>query len=485
MDWSALISKVRYIFIGISAILLALYAIFIHQFDTVSSLQAAYAVFVIVLGLLPGVVALLNKREAELIPLLPLHGLFYALTFGLTVFSSKTQSVQPLPEFVARKGWIPVGDDVLTEALVLTIFGQICLYLGYYSFRSLYGKLKPIRLRNVPLHQQLRFSWFLSACYLLLQFVPALRALPSVDQLVNPLGYMSLGIFALLAFDQKLSRWHLVSFIFVLALTLLNALLSGSLAPIVLFLVFFGILYWNQKRRIPWHFLVICGLIAILLNPVKGQFRSNTWYSQDTSVSFLDKAILLGRAVQEHYADTFILNKVSEDASVVNRLAHIATFAYVVAATPEFVPYWSGDSYRTLWTSFIPRALWPGKPQSTIGQEFGHRYGLLQTYDTGTSMNLPWLTEFYANFGTFGVLAGMFFVGVFFRILLQKLRVPASFPMEHVLAVTITFSLFYAESNFALMVGGILPSFIVLVVLMRLLTSGPFVAPSDYGRRAS
>ncbi len=188
--------------------------------------------------------------------------------------------------------------------------------------------------------------------------------------------------------------------------------------------------------------------------------------------------------MQEHYAGTSVLDKVSADTGVVNRLAHIATFRYVIAATPEIVPYWSGDSYRTLWTSFIPRALWPGKPQATIGQDFGHRYGLLETYDMGTSRNLPWLIEFYANFGTLGVLAGMFFVGVFFRILLQKLRVPTSVPMEHVLAVTITFSLFYAESNFALMVGGMLPVYIVFIVLVRLLTSGPVVASSDDVRRA-
>ncbi len=252
MAYSALIYQFRYILLGIAAMLLALYAIFIRQYDTITSLQAAYATIIVVLGVLPGVVALLNKREAELIPLMPLHGLFYALTFGLPVFSSKTQSVQPVAaEFSERMGWIVGGEDVLAEALVLTIFGQLCLYLGYYAFRRFHGRLKPIRLRNVPLHQQLRFAWFLFACYLLLQFVPALRALPSVDQLVTPLGYMSLGILALLAFDHKLSRWHLVSLIVAVAFTLLNALLSGSLAPIVLFLVFFWDTLLEQKTAHP------------------------------------------------------------------------------------------------------------------------------------------------------------------------------------------------------------------------------------------
>ena len=33
------------------------------------------------LGALPGAVSLIDRREAGLLPLMPLHGLFYALTF--------------------------------------------------------------------------------------------------------------------------------------------------------------------------------------------------------------------------------------------------------------------------------------------------------------------------------------------------------------------------------------------------------------------
>jgi hypothetical protein len=99
----------------------------------------------------------------------------------------------------------------------------------------------------------------------------------------------------------------------------------------------------------------------------------------------------------------------------------------------------------------------------------------LNPHDKGTSINLPWLIEFYINFGILGLIAGMFFVGIFFRMLLQKLKAPSQARIEYVIAVTITFSLFYAESNFALMVGGMLPTFIVFTLLARLFTSIPFL----------
>jgi hypothetical protein len=213
-------------------------------------------------------------------------------------------------------------------------------------------------------------------------------------------------------------------------------------------------------------------LIALILNPVKSKFREHTWYAQDQSTTYYDRAIILGMIVKDHYTDSSVINKIKSDKGVLNRLSHIATLALVVDLTPDSVPYWSGYTYRTLLTSFIPRIIWPGKPQGSIGQDFGHRYGLLQPHDMVTSMNLPWIVEFYANFGLLGVMLGMLFVGVFFRILMEKFRVNVHSPLEHVLAVTITFSLFYAESNFALMVGGILPIFIVFMVLSRLLTIG-------------
>ena len=61
-------------------------------------------------------------------------------------------------------------------------------------------------------------------------------------------------------------------------------------------------------------------------------------------------------------------------------------------------------------------------------------------------------------------------MGVLFRFLVQKLSVPIGSGIEYVLGATVTFSLFYAESNFALMVGGVLTTYLALLILLRLLT---------------
>ena len=81
--------KIRFVLIVFAFLLLALYAAFIQQDDTITQAQAGYTTLIVMLGTLPGVVSLIDRREAGLLPLMPLHGLFYALIFGLPVFSSK------------------------------------------------------------------------------------------------------------------------------------------------------------------------------------------------------------------------------------------------------------------------------------------------------------------------------------------------------------------------------------------------------------
>ncbi len=449
--------KYHLAFTANAVVLLIIYAVFIRQYDNITTIQACYGVLIVLLGTIPAIIAYFGRSNVDLLPLMPLHGLFYAVAFGLPVFSNKTV-------------WLAKDEDAINNALVLTILGLLCLYLGYYAFRSIFGRLRSITfLRGIPIPLQVRVAWFLFGFYMLFKIIPTLNEVPSLEQLSKPLGYLSLGILIALAFDNLLPRKHVFVLIVAISFNVLTMIVSGVLADLAFFLVLIGIIYWNKKQKVPWHFILLLTLIVIVLNPVKAKYREHTWRPQEGSLSYYDKALIYLRAFQDYYSTDNVFTIVSEDERTVNRLAHISTFSYVIAMTPDRVPYWMGGSYKTLWTSYIPRALWPEKPRATIGQDFGHRYRLLGISDTATSFNLPWLPEFYANFGVPGVLIGMFLVGVLFRILVQKFSVPASATLEHILGITITFSLFYAESNFSLMVGGILTTYLTLIVILRVL----------------
>jgi len=73
------------------------------------------------------------------------------------------------------------------------------------------------------------------------------------------------------------------------------------------------------------------------------------------------------------------------------RTGQLWLFHVVDDKSPDPVPYWGGKTYRPLFTSFIPRAIYPDKTEERVGSEFGRRYGFLSQDDLHISINLPWL----------------------------------------------------------------------------------------------
>jgi hypothetical protein len=112
-----------------------------------------------------------------------------------------------------------------------------------------------------------------------------------------------------------------------------------------------------------------------------------------------------------------------------------------------------------------------------LGQDFGHRYGYLDSWDTWTSINLPFLVEFYANFGEIGVLIGMAIVGVLYRLLDNDLN-RAGQPLQvTICSLVLLVPLLNIESDFSLVFGGLFMNGVALWGLLVALAQLP-------GRRA-
>jgi hypothetical protein len=207
------------------------------------------------------------------------------------------------------------------------------------------------------------------------------------------------------------------------------------------------------------------------LQPVKDQFRALTWYGESVDIGHYEKLKIFTEVGVEYYLEKSQSDEGAniEFDSLADRLAHIATFSVVVADTPQSVPYWNGETYKNLLTKFIPRFLWQDKPREEYGLNFGHRYGFLDWDDEITSVNMPWLPEFYANFGWKGVVFGMFFVGVLFRYFMMIYNNHDSV-VDMVAGLAICFRLGLPESNLSMMLGGIVTYTAFLFVLLRMLT---------------
>jgi photosystem II stability/assembly factor-like uncharacterized protein len=150
--------------------------------------------------------------------------------------------------------------------------------------------------------------------------------------------------------------------------------------------------------------------------------------------------------------------------AIFHRMSHLWLFHVVDAKSPNEVPYWNGKTYRPLFTSFIPRLIYPNKPEERFGYEFGYRYGFIKKSDTHMSINLPWIVELLSNFGRWGVIWGMALVGIFLAFLDRLFNSKGMTELEFIVGMAIIFPLVVPESNLSLMVGSILPLFVSLYV---------------------
>jgi len=123
--------------------------------------------------------------------------------------------------------------------------------------------------------------------------------------------------------------------------------------------------------------------------------------------------LLAARKGEEH---TLTVESIVEETLGGRDLMDITKTAHIVRAVPESLEYRYGE---TLWgwiAAPIPRSVWPGKPMwSERGTYLMHAiYGDMLGYG-GVPPGL--VAELYWNLGWYGVIIGMFVIGVVIRLL--------------------------------------------------------------------
>jgi hypothetical protein len=137
------------------------------------------------------------------------------------------------------------------------------------------------------------------------------------------------------------------------------------------------------------------------------------------------------------------------------RSATMDIFADVIRRTPDEVPYWKGETYKSLVGAFIPRFLWPDKPVKGLGQAFGHRYRYLDPTNLSTAINLPILVELYANLGSDSVVIGMHIVGLIYGTTASIVNRTGQSLILSMIGLTLLLPLLLIESDFSLVFGGL------------------------------
>lgn len=403
----------------------------------------------------------LGDRDRDAIPVLAMHALFYAVVFGVPGFLE--------PGRMFSLGWTTEGQR--QAALLMALMGLAALYAGYYGL----GRLVRSDLARFRWPLQVRhgaYPLLVTAGYPLLLLSQWFVGQLDIGVLSQILSAVDTFLFFLIlhglfsarfgGFAKVLVLWVLVPYKLLIA----TGLAESHIAGFVVSGIAIGITYAATRRRVPYFWVVAVIAVFALLQPIKGEYRYQVW-KQGLEAGPIEKLQLFTRMGWNYYFSGEGGGGAAEEGidKTFDRINHLMVTAAIYADTPERQPFLHGQSYLPLLTKWIPRFLWPGKPEEDFGNRWAQRYGYLGAYDYRTSFNLPWLPEMYMNFGYAGVVGVNLLVGLLFRFLAvnlwQRPRDSSAFAFGMVMGV----SLMFVESNLSLMLGREIIVVVALVVI--------------------
>ncbi len=377
-------------------------------------------------------------------------------------------------------------------SLQISFYGYTLFYFILFLCESnnvkrytIYNQGYPSEIKLSP-KEVIFFNW-IRYIFFFLYLLAKVITLP-VNELENIVVYYTCGLL-LIGFYLNINKFFTnVFFISILVLESFKTVSSGLVFPLVFLLIFLLVIAINTfkptiKNIISTSlFVFFVTLFIILFSNVKMDYRSRS-SGTATQLSYTERAILMNDLIfnnnEEINQDKL---KSNTQSGVVWRLSYsLSALSLVLEQTPETVPFWNGESYAPLLTKWIPRFVWPDKPQETMGQEFGHTYRILADDNLTTSMNTPILAEAYMNFsyvGFFLVFIIMAFLigNIFFRSNL-KMNTSSSglISIMNILKVGyLTVVYCQWESNLSMMLGKILILFIIDTLLTKYLIGKKF-----------
>jgi hypothetical protein len=182
-----------------------------------------------------------------------------------------------------------------------------------------------------------------------------------------------------------------------------TAMRAGLIVIIVLIMV---------RGRVPWAWLAGAALFVMVAFPIFQAYRAEVvgarGYTNQKAAQHLGKVleialsardrVMQGTGGEQFRAQTFV-----------ERIALKNSIDIVAEHVGHDVALQRGATLLPLVAAFIPRIIWPDKPDAAAGQVFNREFGISVYRDVYISPSH--LGELYWNFGWAGVLIGMAVIG--------------------------------------------------------------------------
>jgi hypothetical protein len=230
-----------------------------------------------------------------------------------------------------------------------------------------------------------------------------------------------------------------------------NLYLVGAITTASLGIIGFTV----GSRQFPWKALVITILIVSLLNLGKAEMRARYWFQGSESVRLMPWEY---PSFYMEWVNTSLKNlggdrpntiqpEQDKGHSLAERASLMHMLLFIQYASPRYIPYLSGETYKIIPQLLVPRFLNPNKLRGGEGNHIlSITYGL-QSYEATKVTSIGWglLQEAYANFGFIGCIGLALFLGSLYGWVTRWCMTTDLFSFRSLLAILITNTSFQTE----------------------------------------
>ena len=227
-----------------------------------------------------------------------------------------------------------------------------------------------------------------------------------LGQLAEPLGILILA--------YAYARFRTVFWFLLILVVVVSQVILGFVCDIKSMGMLGGILVILAKilmdNKLPKGWLLAGVAFILVVFPLFQAYRSEVTgergMTRTQAIENIGKVIDIVLATSQQDDDG---HAKQHSASFLERAWLKGNVELAVERTGVDVPFQEGRTMIALLTAFIPRLLWPDKPDVGVGQEFNHTF-IHGEYDTFISPSH--FGELYWNFGWSGVVFGMLLIGL-------------------------------------------------------------------------
>ncbi len=438
---------------------------------------------IIILNIFPIYFISKYKKEKKIAPIFQLILIYYFICYT-TFFCTNFLFLNKHSFSGAVTNVIDPDVNHLETALSVFLIGLTALNFGYFVI-GLFLKNNSFELRFLDIkndQELLVLTTFTNFTVLFFYyFFNIQNYFPALSQIKFVLVFLSI-ILNIIFITKSETYGYMIKFVFFSFILILFYLeiLEGSYAAPFLIIIFSITIFFHIKKKVPLLSILFTIVLFLFFHSFKYEYRSEVWNNsaENTSADVMKlnefKSEKLFKTSQE-FINSF--SKSSLSGKIIDfrnrniyRIHHSAESLLIVTAlTPKEIPYWDGHSYKILISKLIPRVFWKNKPSDTLGNDFGHRYRILNDIDKGTSWNMPVMNEFYVNYGILGVVLGMSALGILFRLLVFIISIKNEYNYHFIAGFAALFPIFFLESHLSLVFGAIFQTYLFSIVYLIIL----------------